>query len=101
MGLIWGVVAATTAARSEAVAAVWPGVHMVPMMTITITMISGICRLSITSCFVGLVGGVLVKLPPIRYAKVSHRQESRRLVCCAVPVSQADLVSDRPDVAGF
>jgi hypothetical protein len=64
MGLVRGASAAATAARSEAVAAVWPDVHLAPMMRITITMITGIRRLSTFSGLVGVAGGVLVKLPP-------------------------------------
>ena len=48
------------------VAVVWAGVHIAPMMRIMITMISGILRMSTVSFFVGLVDGVLVKLPPVR-----------------------------------
>ena len=49
---------------------------MVPKMRTTITTISGTRRLSIVPRFPGLTGGVLVKLPPIRYVRFRRRQES-------------------------
>lgn len=66
VGLVRDITAASTATRSEVVAVVWAGVHIAPMMRIMITMISGILRMSTVSFFVGLVDGVLVKLPPVR-----------------------------------
>jgi hypothetical protein len=61
MALVRGSTTAIITVRSEAVAAVWAGVHVAPMMRTTITMITGI-RLSSVSCFVGPAGGVLVKV---------------------------------------
>ena len=79
--------------------AVWPEVHVVPMMRTKITMISGIHCLSIVSCFVGLAGGVPVEFPSnsvcegqVPLARALSRGGdgiARRLACCAVPVSQA------------
>jgi len=73
--------AATTAARSEVAAASCAGVHVMPMTSTTITMISGIRRRSSSSRCVRLVGGVLVKdLPSDRWT-VGHAVVSgRRLV---------------------
>jgi hypothetical protein len=92
--------AAATAARSEVAAASCAGVHVMPMTSTTITMISGIRRRSSSSRCVHLAGGVLVKDLP------SDRWGSATLPCLAggllrVPVTQAGSLNNWPEVAGF
>jgi hypothetical protein len=72
--------AATTAARSEVAAASCAGVHVMPMTSTTITMISGIRRRSSSSRCVRLAGGVLVKaLPSDRWTVGRAAATGRRL----------------------
>ena len=74
--------AATAAARSEVAAASCAEVHVMPMTSTTITMISGIRRRISSSRCAHLAGGVLVKDFPSDRWRVGRAAVAGRAVWC-------------------